>query len=269
MIVKLLSYNIRFGGRGREQQLAEVIRSVGPDIVVFQEAIDPALIERLADATEMEYWSARAEHSIGYISKIPVAHHEWHYPARAKHSFLEIILEGTEARIFGLHLSSMFSKWGEQRREREIMALLKSIERHQEGFHLLVGDFNTLAPGEVLETHRLPTWIRAMVWVSGRDLQRKTISLMKAANYVDGYRALHPDDKGYTFPVWDPHVRLDYVFIPARYSERLKECEVMRHASVAAASDHLPLLAEVDFGRIELEKAIGGELETDPEPKVA
>jgi exodeoxyribonuclease-3 len=251
VIVKLLSYNIRFGGRGREKQLSEVIRSISPDIVVFQEAIDPALIERLAESTEMSLWTARAEHSIGYISRIPVAHHEWHYPAGAKHSFLEIVLDGTDARIFGLHLSSMFSKWGEERRAREILALLKSIERHQEGFHLLVGDFNTLAPGEVLETHRMPTWIRAMVWVSGRDIQRKTISLMTAAKYLDGYRLLHPNDKGYTFPVWDPHLRLDYIFVPQRFSERLKKCEVMGHASVAAASDHLPLLAEVDFGKIQ------------------
>jgi len=248
VIVKLLSYNIRFGGRGREKQLAEVIRSIAPDIVVFQEATDPTLIERLAESTELKHWSARVEHSIGYISRIPVSHHEWHYPARAKHSFLEIVLENTEARIFGLHLSSMFSKWGEERRAREIRALLKSIERHQEGFHLLVGDFNTLAPGEVLETHRMPAWIRAVVWVSGRDIQRKTISVMTGANYVDGYRLLHPHDNGYTFPVWDPHLRLDYVFLPARFADRLKSCEVMRHAGVAAASDHLPLLAEVDFG---------------------
>ena len=247
MIVKLLTYNIRFGGRGREKQLAEVIRSVGPDIVVFQEAIDPGLIGRLAEVTELPQWSARAEHSIGYISRLKISHHEWHYPARAKHSFLEINLEGTESRIFGLHLSSMFSKWGEERRAREIQALLKSIERHQEGFHVLVGDFNTLAPGEVLETHRLPAWIRAMVWVSGRDIQRKTISAMREASYIDGYRFLHPDDKGYTFPVWDPHLRLDYVFVPSRYSDRLNSCEVVLQAGVAAASDHLPLLVEIDM----------------------
>ena len=247
MIVKLLSYNIRFGGRGREKQLAEVIRSVAPDIVVFQEAIDPQLIGRLAEVTELPHWSARAEHSIGYITRLQVAHHEWHYPARAKHSFLEINLEGTESRIFGLHLSSTFSKWGEERRAREIQALLKSIERHQEGFHVLVGDFNTLAPGEILEAHRLPGWIRAMVWLSGRDIQRKTISAMREANYLDGYRFLHPDEKGYTFPVWDPHLRLDYVFVPSRYSDRLGSCEVVLQAAGAAASDHFPLLAEVDL----------------------
>lgn len=248
MSVKLLSYNIRFGGHGREAELAQVIRSVTPDLVVFQEAIDPDVIKRLSLVTELPLWAARREHSIGYISRLQIAHHEWHYPADAKHSFMEIVLAGSESRIFGLHLSSMFSKWGERRRAREIRALLKSIERHQEGVHVLVGDFNTLAPAEALDVGRMPPWIRALVWLSGRDIQRETIRIMREANYVDGYRFLYPEEKGYTFPVWDPHLRLDYVFIPERFSERLISCQVINEpATVTAASDHFPLLARVDI----------------------
>src|SRR6185503_16912404 len=59
---------------------------------------------------------------------------------------LEIILKGTDEPIFGLHLSSMFSKWGERRRVREIRALLKSIERHQHGFHTLVVETQVRVP---------------------------------------------------------------------------------------------------------------------------
>jgi endonuclease/exonuclease/phosphatase family metal-dependent hydrolase len=245
---KLLSYNIRFGGRGRESRLAEVIRHIAPDMVVFQEATDPKVIERLAADTEMPAWAARPAHSIGYISRLSVAHHAWHHPAGARHSFMEIIPAGSETRIFGLHLSARFSKWSEQRRAREINLLLKSIEQHQAGFHLLVGDFNTLAPGERLEVERMPAWIRALVWLSGRDIKRETIKIMLDAGYADAYRTLHPDDKGHTFPVWDPHVRLDYVFTPARFVHRLKTCHVVRDAAeVTRASDHFPLLAEVDF----------------------
>ena len=249
MIVKLLSYNIRFGGHGREAELVEVIRTVAPDIVVFQEAIDPQVIERLATAAALPIWAARRKHSIGYISRLNVAHHEWHYPAGAKHSFLEIVLEGSETRIFGLHLSAIFSKWSERRRAREIRSLLKGIERYQEGFHVLVGDFNTLAPGEILDVRRMPTWIRALIWLSGRDIQRETIKIMGEAEYVDGYRKLHADVKGYTFPTWDPHLRLDYVFLPERFASRLQSCEVIdRLAKVQAASDHFPLLSELEFG---------------------
>jgi endonuclease/exonuclease/phosphatase family metal-dependent hydrolase len=248
VIVKLLSYNIRFGGRGREKELAEVIRAVAPDLVVFQEAIDPDVIERLAAATELPFWAARREHSIGYISRLETSHHEWHYPAGAKHSFLEIVIKGSEARIFGLHLSSMFSKWGEKRRVREIRALLKSIERHQQGFHVLAGDFNTLAVGEILDVRRMPAWIRGLVWLSGRDIQRETIQIMSDAEYIDGYRSLHPTEKGYTFPVWDPHLRLDYVFVPKEFANRLIDCEVIAQPEVITrASDHFPLMATLDF----------------------
>ena len=247
MIVKLLSYNIRFGGRGRETQLAQVIRDVAPDLVVFQEATDTRVISRLAQETDLSIWAARPEHSIGYISRLEIAHHEWHYPAGAKHSFLEIVLQGSEARIFGLHLSSTFSKWSERRRVREIQALLKSIERHQEGFHVLVGDFNTLAPGEILDVRRMPAWIRGLVWLSGRDIQRETIQLMRDSGYLDGYRTLHPEEKGYTFPVWDPHLRLDYLFLPEQFAGRLLQCEVVTGAAKTRASDHMPLLAEVQL----------------------
>jgi exodeoxyribonuclease III len=248
VIVKLLSYNIRFGGRKREKELAEVIRDVSPDLVVFQEAIDPDVISRLALATELPFWAARREHSIGYISRLEIAHHEWHYPAGAKHSFLEIVLAGSEAPIFGLHLSSMFSKWGERRRVREIRALLKSIERHQHGFHVIVGDFNTLAVGEILDVGRMPAWIRGLVWISGRDIQRATIQLMRDSGYVDGYRTLHPSEKGYTFPVWDPHLRLDYVFVPQGFADRLLVGEVIDDSDKAfKASDHFPLLAHLEF----------------------
>jgi len=247
--LKLLSYNIRFGGLGRESALAETIKNVSPDLVVFQEATHPDVIERLARSTNLPFWAARRNHSIGYISKHEIAYHEWHYPAGAKHSFLEIVPNGTEARIFGLHLSARFSKWDERRRAREIRSLLQGIKRHQSGFHVLAGDFNTLAPGEVLETRRMPAWIRALIWISGRELQRETIQLMLDSGYSDGYRLLHSEDKGFTFPTWDRRVRLDYIFLPGPYAEKLKSCEVVTEPAelIRSASDHCPLLAEIQL----------------------
>ena len=247
MTLRLLSYNIRFGGLGREHALAETIRTLAPDLVVFQEATRPEVIERVAKDAGFPFWAARRNHSIGFLSRQEVAYHEWHYPAGARHSFLEIVPAGSEARVFGLHLSARFSKWDERRRTREIRSLLQGIERHQHGFHVLVGDFNTLAPGEILELGKLPAWIRALIWISGRKLQRATIQNMLDAGYADGYRMLHPDDKGYTFPTWDPHVRLDYVFLPKTFADRLVSCAVTTEPRelIKAASDHCPLIAEL------------------------
>jgi len=248
VILKLLSYNIWFGGRKRQTQIAEVIKQIAPDVVVFQEAIDPSVIKYLSDECEMPHWGAREKHSIGFVSRLEIEHYEWHHPAKAKHAFLEIQLARSETRIVGLHLSARFSKWSERQRHREIQALLKSIERHQHGFHVIVGDFNTLAPGEVFNLQLMPLWIRAMIFLSGRDIRRDTIQTILSAGYSDGFRQLYPNKKGYTFPVWRPHVRLDYIFLPSRNFGNLISCEVVKTPpAVTDASDHFPLLAHLEI----------------------
>jgi len=244
--LRLLSYNIRFGGMGREAELAEVIRAAAPDLVVFQEATNPAVVAGLAEAAGFPVWASRRAHSIGYMSRVAVDGCEWHHPQRARHPFMEIVLAGTGLRVFGLHLSAWFSKWSERRRAQEIRALLEGIREHQEGFHVLVGDFNTLAPGELLHARRMPGWIRAMIWVSGRDIQRETVQIVLDARYVDSFRRHHPGEDGYTFPTWDPHLRLDYAFVPAGFADRVLACEVVRHPAAPAASDHFPLLVHLD-----------------------
>lgn len=248
MKLRLLSYNIRFGGHGREALIAEVIRTVAPDIVIFQEATDPRVIEAIAETTGMPHWAATRSHSVAYISRVAVADHAWHRPPAARHPFLEVTLADAEARLFGLHLSARFSKWSERRRTREVRALLDGVEQHKSGFHILTGDFNTLAPGELLDVRRMPAWIQALIWVSGRDIQRETIKTVINAGYADGYRTIHPDVKGYTFPTWDAHLRLDYIFLPVAFADRLVACQVIDDLDIARrASDHYPLLATLDL----------------------
>ena len=249
MSLKLLSYNIRYGGVGREERLAANIRELAPDVVVLQEATRPQVVERLAERAGMPVWAARPGHSLGFLSRLEIAHHEWHRPPGARHPFLEIVPAGTEFRVFGLHLSAVHSNWTERRRVRELRALLDGIERHQEGFHVLVGDFNTLAPGELLDARRLPARLRPLIWLSGGRIRWQTIQMLLDARYVDGYRLLHPGDPGFTFPTWDPHIRLDYVFLPEPFAGRLTSCEVVRgDAAAAPASDHFPLLADLEVG---------------------
>lgn len=244
--MRVLSYNIRFGGAGREDALAEVVRRAEPDVVLLQEATDPRVIERVSRATGMAHWGSRPDFSTGFLSRLPVREHAWHRPAGARHAFLELALEDSDCRLFALHLVAWFSKWSERRRAREIRALLDGIRHHQSGFHLIAGDFNALAPGELLQVQRMPRWIRAMIWLSGRDISRETIQVMLDEGYCDAWRHLHPNDAGYTFPTWDPHVRLDYAFTPERFAGRVVVCEVVRTpASVRDASDHYPLLLEV------------------------
>ena len=71
MIVRLLSYNIRFGGRRRESELAEVIRAAAPDIVVFREAIDPGCHQAFGNGN----WPT-------LLGRAPRTFHRLHQPLR-------------------------------------------------------------------------------------------------------------------------------------------------------------------------------------------
>jgi exodeoxyribonuclease III len=240
--LRLLSYNIRFGGRGREQALARVIRDCAPDVVVLQEAIHPQVVERLASDCEMKEWGAAPGRSLAYLSRSATLDRGWQRTPFARRDYLELGLDAM--RVFGVHLSAIHSNLTERRRSYELRSLLRNISSRSE-FHVVVGDFNTLAPGERLDMRRLPRRLRALAWIAGGRIRWRTIQLMLDAGYMDAYQKLHPGDAGYTFPAHDPHVRLDYVFAPAAQIARVTRCEVVRTADAVAASDHLPLFCEI------------------------
>jgi endonuclease/exonuclease/phosphatase family metal-dependent hydrolase len=245
--LRILTYNICRGGEGKEDQIAAVIAAVRPDVTLLQEATVPAVVEKVAARTGMTQWAASRRESLGFMSLKAVRHFEWHHPRLSRHAFLEIDPGPGELRIFGVHLSALYSAWTERHRVIELRALLASIARHQHGFHVLAGDFNTLAPGDLLDFRKLPHRLRALVWLSGGKIRWRTIRLVLDSGYVDAYRQLHVSDVGYTFPTWAPHVRLDYFFVPSAFADRVRSCEIVTHSAAAAASDHLPLVAEVDF----------------------
>lgn len=243
--IRLLSYNIRRGGAGREDALLSVIQSSAPDIVIFQEATEPAVIKRLSAGANLTHWAAMPRFSLGFISRIPISHFQWHRPRLSRHAFLEIVPDGMAFRVFGVHLSAVFAAWTERRRMMELRSLLHSIKRHQHGFHALVGDFNTVTPGELLDFRSLPQKVRATVWLSGGQIRWRTVQIVRDAGYVDAFRELHPADPGLTLPTTTPQVRLDYLFVPSAELGRVASCEVVRSETAQQASDHFPLLSEI------------------------
>jgi exodeoxyribonuclease III len=148
-------------------------------------------------------------------------------------------------RLFGVHLSAVHAAWTEQRRVLELRALLRSVARHQDGFHVLAGDFNTVAPGDVFETAKLPLRVRPFVWLSGGRIRWRTIQTVLDAGYIDAFRLHHPGDPGMTLPAASPHVRLDYVFVPGAQAARVVGCDVVRTPPTEIASDHLPVVADL------------------------
>jgi endonuclease/exonuclease/phosphatase family metal-dependent hydrolase len=255
--LRLLSYNIRYGGAGRERLLAAVITACDADVVVLQEATRPDVVKRLAADCGMPQWGSRLGHSLAFLSRGGVTRSVWHKAWFAKRSYLE--LAAGELRIFGVHLAAIHSNLMEQRRTWEARTILSAITRTAiartaigrttPGDHVVTGDFNSIAPGDRLDLALLPRRLRALAWATGGAIRWRTVQLMLDAGYLDGFRLLHPGEPGHTFPTWDPHVRLDYCFAPAGLASgrvAIESCEVMHGiAAVKEASDHFPLLSVV------------------------
>lgn len=245
MTLTVLSYNIKRGGVGRVESIAAVINAQAPDLVVLQEATRPDLVRRLAELTRMPTAISRRGRSVACISRVPIESYRYARPLFSQHAFLEIVPRGADARLFGVHLSAVHAAWTERRRVRELRSMLAAIDRYGSAFRLIVGDFNTLAPNEALDFARLPYRLRVLVWLSGGRIRWQTIAIMLGADYIDAFRACDPATSGYTFPTWDPHVRLDYAFVPKAHADRLTACFVVGEGTdVQHASDHFPLRIE-------------------------
>ena len=248
MTFRLLTYNIRNGGVGRVDPLARIIAACHPDLVLLQEATNPAIVEQLAARTAMTEWRAFPRQSLGYLSRAPVVDASWHQPRFSHHAFVEVVPAGAPLRFFGVHLSAVHAAWTERRRLYELRALLRSIiGKQQDGLHVLAGDFNTLAPGAQLDLASLPWRLRPFVWMSGGRIKWRTIQTVLDAGYVDAFRLKNPHAAGFTVPAGDPHVRLDYAFVPSAFASHIVGCDVVQHPDVKIASDHHPVVLDLSI----------------------
>ena len=245
--LRILSYNIRFGGRERATQIAEVIQAQAPDLVVLQEATDPQVVRKLAERTGLPDSGERPGHSLAFLGRRGLVDAHWEHPQGSEHAFLNIRVHGEDLRVVGVHLRAVLSRWTERRRQREAASIIRGVKQDEGAEdHVLIGDFNAVAPDEVVDARRFPWWLRVLFWLSGRQIQRWAIGDIREAGYLDAFRHMHPDVDGHTFPSSDPHIRLDYAFVPPATAPRVTACHVVKAPpTVRSASDHLPLALDL------------------------
>src|SRR5690349_6708769 len=99
-MLRVMTYNIRFGGVGREKLIADVIKHVEPDIVLLQEATREAGVREIAELTAMPHWAARQGHSPAIVSRFPIQRYEWHHCRDMQRPFMEIKLADTDLTLY-------------------------------------------------------------------------------------------------------------------------------------------------------------------------
>jgi endonuclease/exonuclease/phosphatase family metal-dependent hydrolase len=204
------------------------LREQNADLVALQEATDRGAVEALGARLGMEvvYGEANSEFSLAWLSRVPVARAENHRLPKLEKTLLEIEVDGR--RLFATHLSAGRTRADEPRRIAEVDAVLAHVGRHD----VLVGDFNAVHPDDEIGA-RPPEEQAPADYVS-----RRPVELVLEAGFTDCFRALNPDQRGWTYLAWHPWARIDYVF--ARRGAH--SCEVVE----TRASDHFAVVAELD-----------------------
>jgi len=245
--LRLATYNIRKGGRRRRHLIGEVLRTLDPDLMVLQEAVDPWVVGEIARSIDAEVVTAVPGRSVAVLSRMGPLETEWHHPVGGR-GFAEVRLPSIGVRILGVHLSAGLSGRGERRRAHEVEHVLATAEAGPgTASALIAGDLNAVAPGDLPAISRMPTWIRILLRVDG-GISTRVMARLLGAGFVDAYRALNPTSPGGTMPADAPSVRLDYVLAGRDLASRVTACAigVADPVLLAAASDHLPLVLDLE-----------------------
>lgn len=244
--MRLVSYNIRFGGGRRVALIGAVLASLRPDVVLLQEATDPIAVDRIARAAGLDHVFRQGGWSVAAITREAPDDLQWHRPGRAR-GFLEVDPAGGDGlRLLGMHLPAGMSSRGERARLRSVETLLDWAGGTADDRTLIVGDLNSVARGDVVAVAGMPLWLRLLLRFDG-GIRTEVQDRLAAAGWVDAFRHLHPGEPGFTLPAVAPQVRLDYVLVPRALLPNVTACAPAIDAPLAArASDHLPLIAEIE-----------------------
>jgi endonuclease/exonuclease/phosphatase family metal-dependent hydrolase len=329
--VRVATYNVLLGGGGRWPEIGRLLRAVDADVIALQEADDREAVERLGRELghRVIFGSAPTPRHQAVLSRLPVTNWVNHTdPDVFLRNSLEVwvaLPSGsplTELGLHTVHLTAAFHRRGraEPERVRELAAVRAHAACRPETPHLVLGDFNAVAPGDRVKatdffaqinqwrrtgvlreagvlgpippglSHmrwwqdteaetiidelpeavrsglpRLPWLVHPLLEVLPRGeatdavlaalLPRAAVRSMLQAGYVDCLRALHPRADSFTCPTYQPAVRIDYFFASRDLAAGLVKCEVVgRSGELAAlarrASDHFPVVAEFNLGRL-------------------
>lgn len=245
--------------------VAEVIERAEADVVGLNEVFHPTADERpalsyLAQRLGMQFAFGATQpaeptpdhppYGNAILSRWPVMAHAAHHLAPAvaygKRGLLEARILLPSDRPLTIYVTHLDHR-SEETRVAQWAAADTWLARDRGRLHLVLGDFNALAetdyaaPGAL---DRLRAFQQERGWpVPSFDL----IGRVLKSGYVDAYGAAGgPAAGGATWPADAPERRIDYIFLPAASAGALRACAPVTGAALADASDHLPVLADID-----------------------
>ena len=263
--LRVLAYNLEFGGRGREEAIYAVLAHLDADLIALTEADDPEVVAALARRLGLYHvWAeGSGDRHIATLSRYPIKRWQVYNKPPLSQAVLQTEHEVGSGRfssgrfnndyftLYNVHFLPYLLLPFELHRYRAVGALLKLIRRQPPVPHLILGDLNAIGPGDRVLQHLNPVRMqKTMRWQLGIVFKLAVPRLLRAG-YTDCFRYLYPREDGFTWYTRGHRTtRYDYILADASLITHLRRCEVIDNLeAIPEASDHFPLLAEFEWGQ--------------------
>lgn len=159
--LRVATYNILWGGTEREAWISDVLSRIDADVVALQEVCNLQFAAELAERLGMQALIGEPSDPlpachIAILTRKPVV--RWQNRQHVgqmlrSHLRCEIETGWAGMPVIGVHCVHLAARFqernkGEARRMRELTAVLDGIAEEPPQPHLVIGDFNSLAPGD-------------------------------------------------------------------------------------------------------------------------
>ena len=260
--MRIATYNTFEGGRaqlgsirGRFDRLVGVVNGIKPDLIALQELVGwqdngRELFEGFASGTGLA-----GEIFVGDGFPIAVlTRHPWRI-ARSRflqsgfwHGMAYAEIEGEAGNLMQV-LAAHLSPVGPRQRQEELQMALDLVDPGIPA--VLLGDLNLISHLDRVSVPELslPTFVRHSI---GGTPDQRVSRMIASAGFVDTYAEMHPEQSGHTIPTpaavdspFSP-ARLDYIHLTPDLAARLRSAQIYRRPPAAEASDHFPLVVEIE-----------------------
>lgn len=272
--MRVLTYNIH-GWRDAHGQidvarLARIIQASEADVVALNEVFHPLLppgqelpaLALLAETLGMDFafgvaltpqfaFAPLASYGNALLTRYPVLAHAGHHltpiDGHEQRGLLEMRVLLPDGRTpFSVYVTHLDHR-SEAVRVQQLAAVFSWTARDRARPHLLLGDFNALAPGDYDDR---PAALQAVaesdIFAHMVQDEMQVVPRLLRRGYVDAQAASADVPPAPTFPAADPQVRIDYIWASTPLAPALRWCRRWTTDETTEASDHLPVLAEID-----------------------
>lgn len=252
--LRVASYNILHGGEKRLNKIFKVIEEIDPDICSLQELVGSSERIRLIKnkASRLNYYFyiafANSKYNIAVLSKHPLK------VKTIKKGFRHVAVNArvksglfSELEFYFVHLSPV----SEDLRIAEIERFKKQVGLSKKT--ILMGDFNSLSWRDPYNKDRLlKTFQKFGIKKYGIErLRFDVIKKIESMGFVDGAYYLKSKFKPTTPTISNKDInhiakiRIDYAFFSKDISNLVNKYKVVKSGVVEAASDHYPIIIEL------------------------